>query len=556
MRNRRRWRWIAAAALATACGDDGNNGPPADAASSSGAAQGTAETGRGDSSSGSPESTTTATAGTSADSSGGDDTGGGPAYPPPDGHPPNTGPGGPAVDFRPDQLYQGCAFLDGGATDIDHHNLVVMFDGYLMMPWAPEFGNGGITFFDISDPCAPLPLSSTAEPNMRETHATGFAQVDDRYYAVVAAKEFGLAIEGGIMIWDVTNVAAPVPVSTLYLPGHLYPDAYARVVLSAVWQAPYIYVAGADNGLYIIDASDPSAPVLVEQFQVDPILRFGQINVVGNLLVATAAEGPRTVLLDVSVPQFPQPIVGGDFEIVDAKGVIRESYSSNVEGGYVYYAIKNNAGGLLVMDIHDPSAPTLAGHLDSGGNGGYVFAKEGHAFVGESSFAGVYDVSDPAAIELLTTLDLPGDLDTATPIGNVVVLSVDDESAPNEASQVVPYLAAADTLAPEVTWTVPDDGATGLPITARAGATFSEMIDVKSAWEGSVRLYRVADDGSTVPVAGWISVQENVVNFAPRTPLDPGTTYTFEIPAGGIADYNGNRIEQGVSIELTTIGGQ
>jgi hypothetical protein len=539
------------AVLGSACGDDGMP-PPAGGTGTTGEAS----TGPAAASSSGPAPGGTSTSGPDEglDSSTGDPDGG-PAYPEPDAHPPNVGPGGPAVDFLPEDLYVGCAFLDGGGADIDHHNLVVMFDGYLMMPWAPEWGNGGLTFFDISDPCSPQTLSSTGAPDMRETHATGLTQVGDRWYAVAASKEAGLNIDGGILIWDVTNVAAPEVVATLYLPGHLYPDAYARVVLSAAWQAPYIYVGGADNGVYIVDASDPTDPMMVEQYGFDPTLRVGQVNVVGNLLVATAAEGPRTVLLDVSVPEFPQPIAGGDFEIVDGMGMIRESYFSNVGGGYVYYAIKNGGGGMLMVDIRDPGSPVLAGWYDSGGNGGYVFAKDELAFVGESSFAGIYDVSDPGTITQVATLSLPGDLDTVTPIGNIAVLSVDADADVGHGSALAPYDTMADARAPRVTWSVPDDGATGLPVSARVGVTFSEMVDVKSAWLGSVRLYRTGDAGEVVPVQGHISVQENVVNFAPVTPLDPGTEYTFEIPAGGVADYNGNRVQEPFSLTFTTIGG-
>ena len=491
----------------------------------------------------------------SEDSGGSGTTGGGPAYPDPGDNPPNTGPGGPAVAFQPADLFSGCAFLDGGATDIDHHNLVVMFDGYLLLPWSPEWGGGGISFYDVSDPCQPQVLSHTGAAQMRETHALGFGQLDDRWYAVTASKEAGLAIDGGILLWDVTNVAAPQVVGTLFLPGHLYPDAYARVVLSAVFAAPYIYVGGADNGIYVVDASDPTNPQLVEQYGIEPTLRVGQVNVIGNLLVATAAEGPRTTLLDVSVPDFPQPIAGGDFDITDDAGAIVDAYFSNVGGGYVYYAVTSGAGGLAVYDIHDPQAPVQAGFYGSGGNGGYVFAKDQLAFVGESNFAGIYDLSDLGAITQVTTLQLEGDLDTVTPIGNVAMLSVDADAIPGQGTAVVPYAAEVDTVAPRVTWTSPADGDAGLPVSARVGMTFSEMVDVKTVWFGSVRLHSTDESGGIVPVSGHLSVQENVVNFSPVTPLSPATTYTLEVPAGGVADYNGNRIEEPLSLAFTTIGG-
>ncbi len=236
-----------------------------------------------------------------------------------------------------------------------------------------------------------------------------------------------------------------------------------------------------------------------------------------------------------------------------ATGIAREAYFANVSDGKVWYAVKNGGGGLLAYDVRNPSSPTYAGHFNSGGNGGYVFIKDELAVMGESNFAGLYDVSELDNIELITQLSLEGDLDTATPIGNVVVLSVDDESNPGEASAIAPYLAQPDTDAPYVNWSVPADGAQGLAPTSRIGVTFNEMVAPKSAWEGSVRLYET--EHPEVHVSGMINVQESVVNFTPVGVLTPGTQYTFEIPAGGIVDYNGNAVTESFSISFTIAGG-
>ncbi len=527
-------------------GVSGSSGAPGSTSSTSGEAETgdstTTASGMADA------STTLATA--SSGSSGGEPD---PGYPAPGDWPSQTGPGGPAVAFDPADLYQNCAVLDGGPGDADHHNLVVMFDGYLVMPWAPEWGAGGLTFFDVSDPCSPLVVGSNTSGEMRETHSIGFSQVGSSWYAVTAHIDEGLLnTGGGVMFWDVSNPEQPFPVSTLGLPGHLYPDAYARVVQSNFWQGDYVYVGGSDNGLYIVDASDPFNPTLAHQEAFEPTMRVGQVQVVGNLLIATAAEGPRTVLLDVSIPTAPQPIAGGDFTLEDSEGVPREAYFANVGGGLVWYAVKSGGGGLMAYDVRDPNSPTYAGHFDSGGNGGYVFVKDEVAVVGESNFAGIYDVSNLETIQPIAQLELIGDLDTATPIGNVIVLSVDDEATPGEASAIAPYLAAPDTGAPTVTWSVPADGAVGLPPTSRVGVTFSEMVAPKSAWEGSVRLYET--DNPSTRVEGKVTVQESVVNFSPVGVLTPGTAYTFEIPAGGIVDYNGNAIAEDFSVTFTTAG--
>ncbi len=532
-------------------GETGGSTSSADPSTTSSASIGTtqaAETSEGSTSSGDGS-----TSGVGS-SEGGATTGGlDPGYPEPGGWPPQTGPGGPAVAFDEAELFQNCAFLDGGPLDADHHNLVVMFDGYLMMPWAPEWGGGGVTFFDVSDPCTPNTIGSTFSGDMRETHAVGFTEIGGRWYISTAHVEEGLLnTGGGVMFWDVTNPDQPLAVSTLSLPGHLYPDAYARVVQSGFWQGDYVYVGGSDNGLYIVDASDPINPTLVAQEAFEPTLRVGQVQVVGNLLVATAAEGPRTVLLDVSIPTQPQPIAGGDFVLEDGEAVPREAYFANVTGGHVWYAVKSGGGGIMAYDVRDPSNPKYAGHFTSGGNGGYVFVKDDIAVMGESSFAGLYDISDMDDMQLMTQLDLEGDLDTATPIGNVIVLSVDDEANPGEASSIAPYLTQPDTDAPYVNWSVPADGAEGLAPTSRIGVTFNEMVAPKSAWEGSVRLYETGNP--SVRIRGTISTQESVVNFDPEGVLTPGTEYTFEIPAGGIVDYNGNAVAETFSITFTVAG--
>ncbi len=317
------------------------------------------------------------------------------------------------------------------------------------------------------------------------------------------------------------------------------------MVLSVFWQAPYVYVAGADNGIYVVDATDPRNPVLVHQESFEPTLRAGQVKVVGNLLIVTAAEGARTVLLDISDPGRPQPIPGGDFVSVDRDGTPRESYFSNVGGpGYIYYMRKDSGGGPIVYDISDPTRPRFVGDLPSNGNGGYVSVHEGFAFTGESRFSAIYDVRDPTAITEVARLDLEGDLDTATPIGNVVVLSVDDEPVDDEGSAIAPWTNDPDSTPPVVTWVWPADGASGLPPSSRFGLFFSEQIDVKSAWAGSVRLYESDRDPALGRVDGYVSAQENVVNFWPTQPLRAGVRYTLEVPAGGIVDFNGNPLAE------------
>lgn len=463
----------------------------------------------------------------------------------------NSGPGAPQVTFDAEQLMQRCAFLDGGEEDVyDHHNLLSMYDGYLLMPWAPEWGGGGLTLWDVSDPCDPIVVGSGTSDRMRETHAIGYA-FEGGQWAVT--NYIGGFDEGGAQFWDLSDSSAPIEVSTLHLDGFFYPDAYARVTLSVFWQDPYVFAGGSDNGVYVIDAGDPRSPELVQQLIFEPIMRVGQVQAVGNLLIVTEAEGARTVLLDISDPTDPRPIAGGDFLIHDGEGTTREAYFSNLGGGYVYYARKDGGGGIIIYDVHDPGAPAYVGDVSSEGNGGYVFIKDDLAFVGESSFAAIYDISDPTSpTPVSDAFLLQGDLDTMTPISNFVVLSVDDEANRDEGSAIVPFEAEPDTQGPRVTWAWPSDGAEALPISSRFGVTFSEMVDPKSAHVNSVRLYRADEGPGQGGVAARISVQENVVNLVPSCDLEPDTTYTLEVSAGGVTDFSGNPVEATFQAQLTT----
>ncbi|MFT4978804.1 MAG: hypothetical protein ACI8S6_004714 [Myxococcota bacterium] len=459
------------------------------------------------------------------------------------------GPGGPVRSFDEEELWQNCASITGGEEDVNHHNLVVPYRGHLVLPWAPEWSRGGLSFFEVDDPCQPVKVGEGFHERMRESHAVGFTHLpEDDPYAGDYAAVTGIR---GIQIWDVTDERSPEAIAYLEIEDVFYPDAYARVVLSVFWQYPWLYIAAADNGLYVVDTTDPADPQLVNAYPIEPALRASGVFVMGTLMLVTSAEGTESVLLDVSDPVYPQPIGGGRFTSVDENGDAWEAYHANIAGDLALYARKENGGGLMVMDISDPSSPQYAGDYTPGdGNGGYVFYDEGFAFVGLSSYAAVYDMRDLSDITEVGRGYLPGDLDTITPYGNVAILSVDDDSVDDIASAIMPWTTDPDTSPPTVLRVVPADGAVGIATTARIGVGFDEMIEPSSSFAGSIRLY--ADDGEAID--GWGSGQESVASYVPKAPLRPATTYRVEILAEGITDINGNALAETVTTTFTTAG--
>ncbi len=461
------------------------------------------------------------------------------------------GSGGPTRTFSEDELWQPCAWLEGGPGDFQHHNLVVPYRGHLVMPWSPEFGTGGISLFDMEDPCAPVKAGEGSAPELRESHALGFFHLqDDGTLPDPAIAGDWMVSTGvlGIMTWDLSDPAAPTPGAYLVIPGVFYPDSYTYVVLSVSVQYPWLFVGAADNGVFVVDISDPRDPVLVSQYLLEPALRVGGVFAMGTLMLVTSAEQSEAAMLDISQPDAPAPIPGGRFATADEEGVPKETYHGNHAGDLAFFARKEGGGGYIAVDISDPTAPTPAGGTTTDGNGGYVFYDEEVLFEGESSIARFYDVSDLGAPVLLGEASLEGDLDTNTPWGNVAVLSVDEDAVDGQATSVVPWTTQPDSRPIEIRRVVPADGEQGVHTQARIGVVLSEFVEPASVWPGSLRLL----DEAGAPVPGWTSAQENTATYAPAEELQPGTTYTVEVE--GLTDINGNALSEPLRTTFTTAG--
>ena len=460
-----------------------------------------------------------------------------------------AGPGGPAASFDAAALDAAaldtpCAALTGGPEDREHHNLVGMYDGWLVLPWAPEDGGGGVSIFEFSDPCAPVKVGEAYSALMRESHTLAIAEVGERTILAVDAHHDG--DRGGIGFWDLTDPTAPVWLSDLELPGYHYPVAYFRVALSTFWQGDILWVSAGFLGVFAVDVSDPAAPVILSQW-TETAFMAGSFHVIGNLALASSASLSRTMLWDVGDPDNWQLLSAWD--VADEEGDPLGYYFANVGGHYAFFARKTEGGGPVVYDIADPTDPVRVGAGASpDGDGGYVSRHHDVLFQGESNFGARYDFTDPTNPVEVARIDMAGDFDTLVPIGNVAVASVDEGGDPGLATQVFPWAAEPDARGPTVELTSPMDGTAWVPVTGRIGLSFDESIEPKSVHAGSLRVWRA--DGAEVP--GRFYGQEAIANFVPDAPFDADTTYVVEVPAGGITDSSGNPTESALRFTFAT----
>ncbi len=182
--------------------------------------------------------------------------------------------------------------------------------------------NGHMQIIDITDPASPGPVAVLTTDAGGFTHMRTFSdiattEISGRTYALVTT---GSSRDGGVQIIDITDPASPVPVAWLTggadgfagwdeshdititeMSGRTYAliTAYEYVV-------PYMPVTGQDgvgyepreydpdNGVQIIDITDPAAPVPVA-WLTDEVNGFTALHGVRN--IATAEISGKTYAL-------------------------------------------------------------------------------------------------------------------------------------------------------------------------------------------------------------------------------------------------------------------
>ena len=450
--------------------------------------------------------------------------------------PRNLGPALGNLTYSEDELFQPVGMIDSP----EGHGSVTMIGGYLMSIFSSDGGgssrDGGVEFWDVSNPRAPQ-LAFRHENDdthgLREPHGFG---VSTSYPMDVVA----LQSVRGVQFWDFTEPADIRLLSEIDLP-HVDGGDYIGIWW-LFFQAPYVYAAGTGEGLYVIDASDPAAPVLVNWLSTAELggVSPGQTFAVGNLLVVAEHQAAKVATLDISDPERP---------VLLSTGSAAFGYAHFFAGGHLYTSGGVQVGALLPIIDGGPilRAPTTMGitrighdgsieFLDFGQEGvgleagGYGMVQDGAFISGFSNTVAKFDIASGDLLGRLSSDIGDRDEDFGIPLANLAWGGNDH----GQGSALMPHQTEPDTTPPVVDWIHPADGATNQAPTTRIGFTASDQIDLYSV-DGTT--FSVAPvGGKSLP--GKYSVQFGTVNFAPEKSLRAGTEY--EVRIEGIRDLVGN----------------
>lgn len=418
-----------------------------------------------------------------------------------------------------------------------------IFNGYLVIA-----GNEEFWIYDVSDPTSPQQLSNFSTPGRTgaeaESHTVSFARYGDKYYMVTVGGK-------GIDTWDVTDVRAPEHAGKLAVPGTNYGD-YTEAVWGVAWQGQYIYVGATNNGIKVVDATDPSNLNIVGEVPTSQYggVSAGPVEAIGNVLVVmTPKESAGIATLDISDPTKPARLASLTSSTISYIGMFYRRWAFLISPLRAWDVLSDpsniGSGSSPIAQMNHGGAEYLSFSDD------YLFLGHVRTEISGTPGASKIKLSGNANMQLESTVwgrqDRNGlnDDQFTIPFGNLLVLG--DDQAPYAGWVIAAHDKDPDTTPPEVDTVIPKDQST-VATTSRIGISFSDNIELATVNGASFIVRPVGGQ----PLSGKYGVRMGVVNFDPDEDLQPGTEYEVVLPAGGIADYVGNTLSSEWKSTFTT----
>lgn len=450
-----------------------------------------------------------------------------------------AGPGIGNLDCGDAEYFQPFAFVDHGYPNDPHgQNVTVMIRGYFMTVYAPDSGRppGRIGIYDVSDPKNPSEeayYSGNDPDQFREQHSLPIGLIDGKQYIAIQTLQ-------GIQFWDFTDPLNAFVAGRIDLPGVDGGD-YENVAWQASWQGHYLYVSGGNQGIYTIDAADPTNPQLLRQtptsstggFRVGPLFALGDLMVLSNM-----DQGGAYAVLDISDPDDPA--------LLDSLGNAPRMYAIAVGPNDRFYTAGRD-GNFLIHSFSDPTNITEIKNELIGQDQLYTAVQDHYVYLGRQNNVVKVDVTDENNPEVVGEGNLGRanpDHGQVTPMGNLIYIGNDHGTG----SAFFCHQRGQDTIPLTADTFYPGDGSTGISSDARVTIVFSDFVDLETISPESIAIRPAGGEA----LSGIFTYQFNQLSFSPDEPFAPDTTYEVYLAADGVTDVMGNGIPEEVSVFFST----
>jgi hypothetical protein len=286
-----------------------------------------------------------------------------------------------------------------------------------------------VNTWNVSDPAHPVYVGRTASSPARGA-ITGLAAVGGSLYAGWNNPD----AESGISILSLADPAHPAKTAEF----DDYTDSDFRGRLALTSSGNRVYIADDQNGVFVLDASDPQAPSVVGQ--TGGVFLSEGAALYGNHLFVTGSDqidGRDIVSIDVSDPAHPS-VTG--FASLDGFTVLRVVASD----GYAF-GVGND---LIVYDTTDPTSMTQIADVPIDVATGATRIGNTLYLIGDSGVQ-VWDITTPSAPQLARTVAMPlfaPDQVALTTLGPLVLTHTDRAVLINATDVQHPALGAQFTV--------------------------------------------------------------------------------------------------------------
>ena len=245
-------------------------------------------------------------------------------------------------------------------------------------------GDDGVQIMDVSDPSSPVPAGSATDgvggfTMLKRAQSVATFTIDDSTFAIV-----GSGADNGIQLMNVSDPYSPVALGTAQDDvGNFSTLAGASGVATFKISAKtYAIVASFyEDGVQLVDVSDPSMPVALGAAIADGPGGFNTLNratdaaifIIGDstFAIVTSPGDNGVQIIEVSDPQNP---VAVGFAVDGQNGFDMLGRASGVATftiGTLTYAIVASvaADGVQIIDVTDPSRPVAVSSATDGEHG-------------------------------------------------------------------------------------------------------------------------------------------------------------------------------------------